>query len=597
MPITGTQIRRGAYYDSVVLMQLQKALAALPDVLDAGVVMATEANKDVLRASDLLNADADAARAEDLLIAIRARDERAADAALAQIDALLTRRARVTQDEYRPKGLDAATKMLPDAQWVLISVPGKYAAGVARDALDLGKHVFLYSDNVALEDEVALKNSAREKGLLVMGPDCGTALIGGIGLGFANRVRRGRIGIVGASGTGIQAVSVGIHQRGAGISYALGTGSRDLSDAVGAVTTLQALDFLARDSATDAIVLISKPPSPNVAARVLDAARRAGKPVVVDFIGYDARAEREGNLHFARTLDDAAEIAVNLNRKDAKNAKEENRKTFAPLASLRLNGFLRGLYSGGTLAYEAQLILREYIGNVYSNAPLDAAFKLESPNVSKEHCIIDLGAEEFMVGRLHPMIDNDLRLRRLRQEADDAAVAIILLDVVLGYGAHPDPARELAPAIADAKKRGKEIFAVVIGTEDDPQNYARQIEQLRDAGARVFESHEAAARAVGQGLGELNRKARPERSERDAKSAKEKNDAGTREHGDSLRVSASPRLPVSVSESFAALNVGLESFYDSLRAQNAPAIHVDWRPPAGGNERMMEILAKLKSKQ
>ncbi|MBI3912998.1 MAG: protein FdrA, partial [Chloroflexi bacterium] len=445
------------------------------------------------------------------------------------------------------------------------------------------------------------------KGLLVMGPDCGTALIGGIGLGFANRVRRGRIGIVGASGTGIQAVSVGIHQRGAGISHAIGTGSRDLSDAVGAVTTLQALDFLARDSDTAAMVLISKPPSPKVAARVLDAARRAGKPVVVDFIGY--RAKDEDNLHFARTLDHTAEIAVALSKGEGETRRGGAKILPAPLLPRSHSGFLRGLYSGGTLAYEAQLILREYIANVFSNAPLITNYQLPSPNVSREHTIIDLGAEEFMVGRLHPMIDNDLRLRRLRQEADDASVAIILLDVVLGYGAHPDPARELAPAIAEAIQRGKKIIAVVIGTEDDPQNYARQVEQLRDAGARVFESHEEAVRFAGESVVQSpeSKIQSPESGVTSPKSQAPSRRSQAPSPMSQTTPDSDPRTPDTGQpdfvvepasfKNFAALNVGLESFFDSLIAQRAPVIHVDWRPPAGGNERMMEILAKLKSKQ
>lgn len=586
MPTVKTQIRAGAYYDSVVLMQLQKALIALPGVLDAGVVMGTEANKELLAQNNLLVPDANAAHAEDLLIAISADDESAAAAALAQVDELLTRKRAGVDEAYRPKSLDSAVQMLPDAQWVLISTPGKYAAGVARDALGLNRHVFMYSDNVSLEDEIALKQAARAKGLLVMGPDCGTAIVNGVGLGFANRVRRGKIGIVGASGTGTQAVSVGIHRLGEGISHAIGTGSNDLKDAVGAITTLQALDFLARDDATQVIVLISKPPSSAVATRVLDAARRAGKPVVVDFIGY--AGANEGNLHFARTLDDAAEIAIKiLHRQDAKNAKKVIEKNFATLASLRLNGFLRGLYSGGTLAYEAQLILRDYLPALYSNAPLSTSHPLPNPHVSQEHTIIDLGSEEFMVGRLHPMIDNDLRIRRLKQEANDPNVAVILLDVVLGYGSHPDPASELAPAIADARARAAkngrtlDFVAVVIGTDEDPQDYLAQVERLRQAGARVMATHEAAVRHVGEMLGSFQ----PPVSSRQSPVASQ------------VESIAFPKVEVAAfSSPFAAINVGIESFSDSLKSQGARVLQVEWKPPAGGNEKLMAILEKLKTK-
>ena len=243
------QVRPGAYYDSVVLMQLQRGLVALAGVEDAGVVMGTPANKDVLAQSDLLVPDTEAAGADDLIIAVRAADGAAADAALAQVDTLLARKASHTTD-FRPRSIETAANMAPNARWLLVSVPGRFAAGVARQGLDLGRHVFLYSDNVSLEDEIALKRIAAAKGLLVMGPDCGTAIVNGTGLGFANAVRRGPIGVIGASGTGLQLVTARIHQLGSGITHALGTGGRDVSEAVGATTALQALDLLGRDPET-----------------------------------------------------------------------------------------------------------------------------------------------------------------------------------------------------------------------------------------------------------------------------------------------------------------------------------------------------------
>ncbi|MDH4135171.1 MAG: protein FdrA, partial [Anaerolineae bacterium] len=255
MAVTKAEVRSGAYYDSVILMQLQRSLAALPGVLDAGVVMGTAANKDILAQSDLLTPEVQAAVADDLVIVVRAEDDAAARAALGQVDELLTRRRGGIEQDYRPRSLESAVQMLPDAQWVLVSVPGRYAAGVARQALHLGKNVFLYSDNVSLDDETSLKQTAAGKGLLVMGPDCGTAIVNGVGLGFANRVRRGPIGLVAAAGTGLQQVSARIHQLGSGITHALGTGGRDLSQAVGAVTARQGLDLLSRDPETRVIVL------------------------------------------------------------------------------------------------------------------------------------------------------------------------------------------------------------------------------------------------------------------------------------------------------------------------------------------------------
>ena len=569
--VTKAEIRSGAYYDSVVLMQLQRSLAALPGVLDAGVMMGTDANKDVLAQSGLLTPEAQAAVADDLVIVIRAENDAAAQAALSQVDEFLTQRRGGVVHEYRPKSLDSAAQMMPDAQWVLVSVPGRYAAGVARQALRLGKNVFLYSDNVSLDDEIALKQVAAEKGLLVMGPDCGTAIVNGVGLGFANRVRRGPIGVVGAAGTGLQAVTSRIHQLGSGVTHALGTGGRDLSQAVGAVTARQGLDLLSRDPETRVIVLVSKPPSPQVADELLKTARSAGKPVVVDFIGYSPPAWQVDNLHFAASLDEAAELAVQLvvSTPSAELVPDLNLDRFA--AGQR---YLRGLFSGGTLAYEALLILQGYLPGVYSNVPLNEDYRLTNSLVSQAHTIVDLGEDEFTVGRLHPMMDNDLRIRRLEQEAGDPEVAVILLDVVLGHGAHPDPAGELAPAIARARARAAkarrhlDIVAVVVGTDEDPQDLNAQVQQLEEAGARVETSNEAAVHYVGCLLQSLYPK--PE--------------------------TQNPK-PVDLAvlhQPLAAINVGLESFTESLMAQGAPVIQVDWQPPAGGNERLMAILERMK---
>jgi FdrA protein len=567
MTITRAEVRSGAYYDSVVLMQLQRSLAALPGVLDAGVVMGTDANKDVLVQSGLLTPEVQAAVADDLVIVVRAEDDAAAQAALAQVDELLTRRRRGIEQEYRPRSIESATQMMPNAQWVLVSVPGRYAAGVARQALRLGKNVFLYSDNVSLDDETALKQMAAEKGLLVMGPDCGTAIVNGVGLGFANRVRRGPIGLVAASGTGLQQVSSRIHQLESGITHGLGTGGRDLSEAVGAMTARQGLDLLRRDPETRVIVLVSKPPSSQVADELLKAARSAGKPVVVDFIGYLPPARQVDNLLFATSLDETAELAVKL---AASTSDAESPPDLARFAAGQR--YLRGLFSGGTLAYEALLILQGYLPGVYSNAPLNKDYRLANSLVSQAHTIVDLGEDEFTVGRLHPMMDNDLRIRRLQQEAADPEVAVILLDVVLGYGAHPDPASELAPAIARARAEAEEagrrleVVAVVVGTDEDPQDLTAQVQQLEDAGARVETSNEAAVRYVGRLL-------QPPIS--------------------NIQYPTPVALAV-LHEPLAAINVGLESFTESLMVQGAPVIQVDWQPPAGGDEKLMAILERMK---
>jgi FdrA protein len=561
-------------------MQLQRSLAALPGILDAGVVMGTKANKEILDQTGLLTPEAQAAVADDLVIVVQAELEAEATAALGQVDELLkTRRSGVEQD-YCPRSLESAAEMRPTAQWVLISVPGRYAAGVARQALRLGKNVFLYSDNVSLADEVALKKTAAERGLLVMGPDCGTAIVSGIGLGFANRVRRGPIGLVAASGTGLQQVGARVHQLGSGISQALGTGGRDLSESVGAVTARQGLDLLVRDPETEVIVLVSKPPAPQVASELLDIAQASTKPVVVDLIGYSPGVRETRNVHYATTFDEAAELAVRLAMENEADDGRQPRGPAAPeVAGLERfapgQQYLRGLFSGGTLAYEALLLLQDYVPVVYSNVPLHEDHSLSNALVSQAHTIVDLGEDEFTVGRLHPMMDNDLRIRRLQQEADDAEVAVILLDVVLGYGAHPDPASELAPAIAQARAgadqagRYLEVVAIVVGTDEDPQDMDTQIQQLEAAGAWVETSNDTAVRYAGQLIRSLAPKPEFQR----------------------------PR-PVDLSvlhRPMDAINVGLESFAESLQAQDAAVIQVDWRPPAGGNEKLMAILERMRS--
>lgn len=557
MTITKYDVRRGAYYDSVVLMQLQRGLIGLPGVVDAGVVMATPANRDLLAANNLLP-DSISANPDDLLIVVKADTENSATEAIGKVDELFARKksSAVSQD-FRPRSLSSAVKQLPEANWVLISVPGRYAAGVARQALGLDRHVFLYSDNVSLEDEIELKKTAREKALLVMGPDCGTAIINGIGLGFANRVRRGPIGLVGASGTGLQAVTTHIHNLGGGVSHAIGTGGRDLKSEVGAITAQQALDLLARDTETKVIVLVSKPPSPDVATRLISAAQSTGRPVVIYFIGYPPPARKIGNVHFAISLSEAAEIAVD----QPAAIREESSVLDQPIS-----GYLRGLFSGGTLAYETMIGLQASLSPLHSNAPITNNQLLHDPLKSEYHTIIDLGDEFFMVGRLHPMIDNDLRIRRMRQEAADPEVGLLLLDVVLGEGSHPDPASELAPVIKDikAKRSEVEVVAMVIGTDDDPQNLQSQVEQLEEAGVTVFRTATEAVNHV------------------------------------SLRFSKHPKNefpPIHLDRlagTLAAINIGLESFYESLISQGAQAVQVEWRPPAGGNEKLASLLARMK---
>jgi FdrA protein len=572
-----TEIRRGVYYDSARLMQLQRSLAGLPEILDAGVVMGTDSNKELLAHIGLDTPEVQASKPDDLVIVVKSEKIQAAEDAIGQVDSLLAARKSDIDQEYMPHSLETAAQMLPDAGWVIVSVAGRYATGVTREALRLGKHVHLFSDNVSVEDEIALKTEAREAGLLVMGPDCGTANIGGMGLAFANKVRNGPIGIVAAAGTGLQQVASRIHQLGSGITFGIGTGGRDLSEKVGAITYLMALDALIRDPDTKVIVLVSKPPSPKVAEEVLKVARKAGKPVVVNFIARAVTTIQDGNLFFATGMDDAARLAVEF----ANKPPQVQLDTDLPIDKFtKEQKYFRGLFSGGTLAYEAQYILAGYLPRVWANAPINKDNKMADSLVSQENCIVDLGEDEFTVGRLHPMMDNELRIRRLYEEANDPEVAVIMLDVVIGYGSHPDPASEIAPAIAkviaDAKKAGRhlEVTCVVTGTDEDPQNFDSQMEQLRKAGAWTDPSNELVVRRVGRIMRALN----------------ERGSVATAVLGKPVDL---PNLK----KPMAAINVGLESFAANLKDQDAPNIHVDWKPPAGGNEKLAGILERMKQQK
>jgi len=531
--LTKCVIKAGEYHDSVALMQTARKLKELPGVRDAAVVMATAANKGILRQAGLMHPEIDSARPDDLVIVVRANDEEAAARALREADGHLRQRGAVAESGQasRPRSIRAA-RSTSHPNLAVISVAGQYATAEAWEALKAGLHVLLFSDNVSLADELALKRYAAEHGLLLMGPGCGTAIINGVALGFANVVPRGPVGIVAAAGTGLQEVSTLLARLGVGISQAIGTGGRDLAEEVGGIAMLQGLRALQADPATEVLVLISKPPASAVASRVLEQVQASAKPSVVCFLGGAGAPPRavpslsgRGMPQFAvdspastgmitaGTLQEAAYQAAAcaghaFSTSVARTIENESIDLRGRAAVLRRHlgpqqKYLRGLFSGGTLATEALWIWKDVLGDVLSNVPLDARFRLADPAQSQGHCALDLGEEEFTVGRPHPMIDNDLRARRLLQEAADPEVAVIILDVVLGYGAHPDPARELVPAIAKTRglggrrERGLLFVASVTGTDQDPQGLARQLKALQEAGVAVCSCNAAAARLAG----------------------------------------------------------------------------------------------------
>jgi FdrA protein len=492
-------IQPNLYQDSVALMRVAQRVLALPGVVNATLQMGNPANKEILAEAGLLTPQVKAAGPSDIMVVVQARTRAAAEAAQALCRSQLAGTdggaggganagagGSATQ-EVAPRTL--AMGQRAGMNLAQISVPGPYAAAEALKALKLGLNVFMFSDNVPLAQEVELKREATARGLLVMGPDCGTAIVAGVPLGFANVVRRGAIGLVAASGTGLQEVTTQIHRMGGGISHAIGTGGRDVSAEVGGATMLQGIALLARDAATRVIVIVSKPPAPAVTAKVVAALQAAGKPAVLLFLGsaLTLTAAQQRQIRVVHTLVDAAALAVAL--AGAKSVALQpyalpTKPAFAPQQR-----YLRALFSGGTYAAEAQILWAQHGVQVWSNVPLTDALELPDPRrASREHTALDLGDDAFTVGRPHPMIDQAARIDRLRAEALDASVRVIVLDVVIGWGAHSNPAGELAPVIADvkarARKAGRELAVIgfVCGTEDDPQGLAAQEAQLQAAG-------------------------------------------------------------------------------------------------------------------
>jgi len=488
-----SDVRSGFYLDSVALMRISRAITDLDGVEEAALMMASPSNKELMINAGLLESSTTGTGGGDLIVGIRAVSRQAAEAALAEAMRLLVQPAQqgagAGADPWRPRSLRAAMKAAADHQLVLISVPGDFAVAEARKAINGGRHVMIFSDNVALADEVSLKQEARDLGCLVMGPDCGTAIINGTPLAFANKVATGDIGIVGASGTGIQEVSCLISHGGKGISQAIGVGGRDLNDAVGGISTLMALDALDRDSNTNHIVIISKPPSAAVAAKVLERVGASKKTFTICFIGA-ADCALPPNARQAKTLKAAAISALGANSMGAVFDADA-------VASVLPEGRrqLRGLYTGGTLCAEAQFILTAAGIGVCSNAPIPGI-----PALSKgqdRHILLDLGADEYTQGKPHPMIDPSVRFDALAEALDDGAVGLLLLDLVIGFGAHDDPAGELVEFLGDRSGDRPIIVASVTGTDDDPQVRSRQVSKLTDAGIIVSPSNaDAVAIAV-----------------------------------------------------------------------------------------------------
>ncbi|MGC5326066.1 acyl-CoA synthetase FdrA [Brevibacillus sp. SYSU BS000544] len=511
---TQAVIRKNAYFDSVTLMAISKKIEGIDGVVNAMVSMGTDMNKELLQNAGLMTEVVEKAKPSDLIIAFQVVDESISEKVLDDIEETLKKKSSSSkgESEVAPASINSAIKILPEVNIAVVSLPGQYAAKEAMRALKNGLHVMLFSDNVSIEEEVELKKYAHEQGLLLMGPDCGTAILNNVGLCFANEVRAGSIGVVGASGTGTQEITVLIDRFGGGVSQVIGTGGRDLTEEVGGIMMCDALAALNADEETSVIVLISKPPVKSVADKVIAEAGKCTKPVVICFINSDAQTAEGTEIYFEGTLEGAARKAVNLSG-DVPNKVEEQEADYHTYSDM-INEFqesrtfeqqyVRGLFCGGTLCDEAMYIFKDSIqdsnANVYCNVAKKAEEKLVDPYQSVEHSFVDLGDDNFTVGKPHPMIDPGLRNSRILQEAMDPTVAVILVDVVLGYGSHTDPAGVTVTAIKEAKaiaeKENRSIcfIAYVCGTEKDVQNFTLQEAKLAAEGVILTKSNAKAAR-------------------------------------------------------------------------------------------------------
>ena len=511
--VKSTVVLKNRYFDSVFLMQVARRIAAHPGLRDASALLATEANRKVLSGLGYGVGEPDFAAAgpNDLVLALEGEPMAVAEVTGAP-ETWLARGSSGPAPAAEPRSLAEAVALNPASNVALISVPGAFAAREARAALQAGLNVFLFSSNVAVADELALKRTARDLGLLVMGPDCGTAYLGGAGLGFANTVRRGPIGLVGGTGTGMQEFACLVHQAGSGLSHGIGTGGRDLADAIGGLSTLAGLEALEADPGTRVIAVLSKPPGPASTALLLERLGRCAKPVVLCLLGAEGLPEAPGQVQVADTLDQAAQLALaaaGVPPPAAPQAAEPDLS--ALLARMRPEQrHIRGLFAGGTLCYQSQAIFRGAGLVVATNAPLRGMRGLADASVSEGDTFVDLGAEEFVEGRPHPMIDATLRRLRIGQEAEDPTLAVLFLDFILGAISSRDPVGDLLPALQGAQEAARArgghlcVVASVCGTDEDAQGLQAQTQALRQAGVLVFPSNAQAARFCTRAMGRLH---------------------------------------------------------------------------------------------
>lgn len=575
-----TVILKNNYQDSINLMLLTNTINDLDGVTMSQIMMGTDANKDILNNTGLLTPEAEAASPNDMMIVVDSEDEQIMEEVLPAIDTFLADLSAKGDDKEKPAAASwqEALTALPDANVALFSIPGEYGAAEMEKVLKNGLHVFSFTDNVAIEDEVRLKKLAHEKGLLMMGPDCGTGIISSIPIAFTNVVSPGNIGVVGASGTGIQEVTTIIDRLGGGVVHAIGTGGRDLSDKVGAITVKDAIVALENHEPTDVICVISKPPAKEVRDEVVQLLQSISKPVVAIFLGEKPEAH-EGKVYLAHTLEETAQIAVDLANEEAVKRNYFTKLDKPNVSTLDKDKVVKGLYSGGTLAAEAGMLISEALN-------LEGLVKQEGYILhSHGYDVIDLGDDIYTQGKPHPMIDPEVRIQKIEEYAEDEQTGIILFDVVLGYGAHEDMVGALLPAIeaaqTKAKTAGGDLYfvATVCGTTKDPQNYQDAVDRLKAAGVYVAESN---AKAVQLAL--LLKGV--EMSEAD-KAVEDYTgttiDVPTVSEQVMELLTTKPRI----------INVGLQSFNESILQYGGQTEQFNWRPRASGNKKMIRILDAL----
>ncbi len=575
-----TIVKKGSYFDSIVLMLLTNRISEMQDVEKVSIMMGTASNKELFKTSGLYTEELSDACANDMVIVLESK-ENIMDMVLDQVEQFFIEQATNSGKEEGAREVrtwDQAIQKDPDANLCIISIPGMYAAVEAERALDEGMNVFIFSDNVSIEDEVGLKKKAHEKGLLVMGPDCGTGIIQGVPIAFTNNISKGNIGIIGASGTGIQEVTTIINRLGCGVTNAIGTGGRDLSIEVGGITMLDAINAMSYDKETEVVVIISKPPAKEVKEKIIERLKNYPKPVVTLFLGEKPTYHEEG-LYNAYTLDEAARIAVSLSKGEEVPLEKVvlDIEPFHKTEERKICAY----YSGGTLAAEAAMLIKDSIG-IKEDTKKSEGYMLNSQG----HIVIDLGDDIYTQGKPHPMIDSSVRLEYMKKALEDSKVGVILFDIVLGYGSHLDMAGALLPCIMELKQqlrkenRKVHFVATVCGTKNDPQDYEYQVQVLKDAGVLVCESNRLAV--------ELGIKLIGESVEYQEKPIKK------RKKIDAPRLTTSRGVLHLLENHPRVINIGVKSFTSVLFDFNCETTQLNWTPVAGGDVELMKILHKMK---